>query len=447
MRPRKSFTPAQLFQSRLDQILNLKHPLIVLANAIDWSSFEDAFGSFYSEGRGRPGVPVRLMVGLHYLKHAFDCSDESVVAGFVENPYWQYFCGYDYFQHEFPIDPSSLTRWRKRVGEAGIEKLLAGLLQTAKHAGSLRRSDVNRVNVDITVQEKAIAFPTDARLYHKMRATLVRATEARDIKLRQSYRRLSKQALAKQGRYSHARQMKRSRKMIRKFKTYLGCVARDLARKSPQPDDQLKELLVMAERLLLQQRHDKNKLYGIHAPEVECICKGKAHKRYEFGCKVSMLTSAKSNWILGINAMHGNPYDGHTLQKALEQVERLAGWQPKVATVDLGYRGDNYQGTTEVQIVNYRTLKSKTRSVRKWFKRRAAIEPIFGHLKSDNRMSRNHLKDTEGDKINCLAMWIRLQVQKATQGFLAKLSGRLQSALKITDRPHISTPRLELANR
>ncbi len=420
---------------------------MVLANEIDWPSFENAFGAFYSEGRGRPGVPIRLMVGLHYLKHAFDCSDESVVAGFVENPYWQYFCGYDYFQHEFPVDPSSLTRWRQRVGEAGIEKLLSGLLESAKRCGYLRRRDVNRVNVDTTVQEKAIAFPTDARLYHKMRATLVRAADARGIKLRQSYRRLSKRALAKQGRYSHARQMKRSRRMTRKLKTYLGCVARDIARKSHEPDDELKNLLAMAERLLLQQRQDKNKLYSVHAPEVECISKGKAHKRYEFGCKVSMLTSAKSNWILGISAMHGNPYDGHTLKEALEQVERLAGWQPKVATVDLGYRGHNYQGTTEVQIVNYRTLKSKTRSVRKWFKRRAAIEPIFGHLKSDNRMSRNHLKGTEGDKINAILSGCGFNFRKLLKAFwrcTKKLSQRLQIAVKFTDRLYMSTRPLGL---
>ena len=439
MRPKKTFTPAQLFQSHLEQILNLKHPLMVLAHAIDWSSFEEAFGCYYSEERGRSGAPIRLMVGLHYLKHAFDLSDESVVAGFIENPYWQYFCGYEYFQHEFPIDPSSLTRWRKRVGDSGIEKLLKELLETAKRAGHLKRSDVNHVNVDTTVQEKAIAFPTDARLYHKMRATLVRAAEARGIKLRQSYRRLSKQALAQQGRYAHAKQMRRSRKMTRKLKTYLGRVTRDIARKSPEPDAQLKELLAMAERLLLQKRQDKNKLYSIHAPEVECISKGKAHKRYEFGCKVSMVTSARSNWILGIHTLHGNPYDGHTLEEALEQTERLVHWQPKVATVDLGYRGHKYQGTTEIQIVNYRTMKSKTRSVRKWLKRRAAIEPIFGHLKSENRMSRNYLKGTEGDRVNALLCGCGFNFRKLLRAFLAWLQKTLFSALNAKQSPLLIT--------
>lgn len=421
MRPKKQYAAPELFQSRLDQILNMKHPLVTLSAQINWAVFEERFGSYYSEARGRNGIPIRLMVGLHYLKHTFDLSDESVVMGFLENPYWQYFCGYEYFQHSLPIDPSSLTRWRNRVGHKGIEHLLAELLNTAKRSGHLKRSDVNHINVDTTVQEKAIAFPTDARLYHRMRETLVRAAEARGIQLRQSYRRLSKQALAKQGRYAHAKQLKRSRKMTRKLKTYLGRVYRDIERKVPEPDEELKELLTLAGRLLVQKQKDKNKLYSIHAPEVECISKGKAHKRYEFGCKVSMVTSAKSNWILGIGALHGNPYDGHTLSDALVQTQRLVSWQPKVATADLAYRGHNYQGTTEIQIVNYRTMKSKTRSVRKWLKRRAAIEPVFGHLKSDNRMQRNRLKGKEGDKINALLSACGFNFRKLIKAFLTWL--------------------------
>ena len=433
MRPKKPNNAPQLFQSRLDQILNMKHPLIVLSTQIEWSAFEEQFGSYYSDAVGRSGVPTRLMVGLHYLKHAFDLSDESVVMGFVENPYWQYFCGYEYFQHNFPIDSSSLTRWRKRVGDEGVESLLEQLLQTAKRSGHLKCSDVGHVNVDTTVQEKAIAFPTDARLYHKMRAALVRAAEAQGIRLRQSYRRLSKQALAKQGRYVHARQLKRARRETRKLKTYLGRVYRDIERKISEPDDELKRLLALAHRLLLQQRKDKNKLYSVHAPEVECISKGKAHKRYEFGCKVSMVTSAKSNWILGINAMHGNPYDGHTLKDALAQAQRLVGWQPKQATADLAYRGHNYQGTTEIQIVNYRTMKSRTRTVRKWLKRRAAIEPVFGHLKSDNRMQRNRLKGREGDKINALLSACGFNFRKLLRAFFClKLKLRFLAQLTLS---------------
>lgn len=198
----------------------------------------------------------------------------------------------------------------------------------------------------MTVQEKAIAFPTDARLYHKMRETLVRSAKARDIELRQSYVRVSKKLLMQQGRYSHARQYKRARKATKRLKTMLGCVTRDMLRKINDPDEELKTLLNMADRLLKQKKDDKNKLYSIHAPETECISKGKVHKRYEFGCKVGMATTSRDNWIIGIGAIHDNPYDGHTLSTSLEHVERFTGWSAKEAFVDLGYRGHTYQGDT-----------------------------------------------------------------------------------------------------
>lgn len=417
MTPKKQYEAPNLFQSRLDQILNMNHPLCILAQKIDWNYFEKEFGSYYTENRGSPGKPIRLYVGLHYLKHAFSESDESAVERFLENPYWQYFCGYEYFQHSFPIDPSSMTRWRNRIGEAGVEIMLKALLQTAQDNDYLKRSDLNQVNVDTTVQEKAIAFPTDARLYYKMREALVRAAFDRGIDLRQSYRRVAKRDLAKQGRYSHAKQMRRAGKMTRQLKTYLGRVYRDIERKIEEPDEELRKLLKLSEKLLAQKREDKHKIYSIHAPEVECIAKGKAHRRYEFGCKVSMTTSSRGNWILGIKAHHGNPYDGHTLKSALEQVAYLTEWQPKTANVDLGYRGHGYQGETNIRVVNFRTMKRLTRWARKWVKRRSAIEPIFGHLKSDNRMDRNYLKGKEGDKINALLSGCGFNFRKLIKAF------------------------------
>lgn len=222
----------ELFKSRLDQILDRRHPLFRLADAIDWEYFEKEFGKFYTENRGRPGKPIRLLVGLHYLKNAYDESDESCVERFLENPYWQYFCGFEYFHHELPLDSTSLVKWRRRVGEKGIEKLFFQTLSTARKTGLLKKSHLNKVNVDTTVQEKAIAFPTDARLYYKMRMKLVKAAEEHGIELRQSYRRLGKKALVMQGRYSHARQMKRARKETKKLKTYLGRITRELKRKT-----------------------------------------------------------------------------------------------------------------------------------------------------------------------------------------------------------------------
>jgi IS5 family transposase len=418
MKPKKQYETPDLFRSRLEQILDQEHPIFLLANKIDWSVFDEEFGSTYVEDKGRPGNPTRLMVGLHYLKYTFSESDESVLARFLENPYWQYFCGFEYFQHTLPIDSSSLTRFRKRIGPTGFEALFKETVETAKRGKYLTKSHLNKVNVDVTVQEKAIAYPTDARLYHKMREALVRAAKAREITLRQSYRRLSKKLLMQQGRYSHARQYQRSRKATKRLKTMLGCVYRDILRKINDPDEELQALLSKADRLLKQKKDSKNKLYSVHAPEVECISKGKVHKRYEFGCKVGMATTSRDNWIVSISAIHGNPYDGHTLSASLEQVESFTGWSAKEAYVDLGYRGHTYQGDTQVHIVNFRHMKRMTRAVRHWFKRRAAIEPVFGHLKSDNRMSKNYLKGIEGDQINALLCGCGYNLRKLLAVFL-----------------------------
>ena len=251
MRPQNlSFQEAQgdLFRSQLDQILNRKHPLFLLANQIDWTFFDSEFGQLFVENFGRPGLPTRLIVGLHYLKHAFNESDESVVGRFLENPYWQYFCGFEYFQHDLPLDPSSLVRWRKRLGPERLEKLLVETLETAKRGKLLTVHHVEHVNVDTTVQEKAVAFPTDARLYHKTRRALVRAAKERNIDLRQNYERLGKVAIIKQGRYAHARQLKRARQQTRKLRIFLGRVTRDIRRKCQAPDESLSNLLTLAER-------------------------------------------------------------------------------------------------------------------------------------------------------------------------------------------------------
>ena len=428
-----------LFQSRLEQILNTEHPLYKLANQIDWSVFEKEFGALYVENVGRPGKPIRLVVGLHYLKYTYSESDETVVERFLENPYWQYFCGYEYFQHEFPVDPSLLTKWRKRVGSEGMEKLLKETIETAKRKKLIRKRHIERVNVDTTVQEKAIAFPTDARLYYKMLRSLVRAAKQRGIELRQSYKKVSRKALVRQGRYSHARQMKRAQRQTRRLKTYLGRVTRDIQRKSPKPDESLARQLALAERLFKQKRNDKGKLYSIHAPEVECISKGKAHKRYEFGCKVAMVSTSKDNWVVGMDAVHGNPYDGHTLEGSLRQTKRITGWQPGSAYCDRGYRGNT--GTIEGTVVHVtgRRKKGISRSAWRWFKRRSAIEPIFSHLKSENRMDRNHLKGKEGDRINAILSGCGYNMRKLLRAFFLFILKWLDLAQKFQNYKRMST--------
>ena len=402
MLPKKQIETPDIFRARLDQILDSRHPLFKLANQIDWSIFEKELAHTYDENMGRPGKSIRLMVGLHYLKYTYDLSDEAVLQGFLENPYWQFFCGFEFFQHQIPTDPSNMTRFRERGGKEGFEKLLHVLLRTAQDMNVLTLNDLKKVNIDTTVQEKAISFPTDSRLYYKLLRRLVKLASERGIVLRQSYVRKSKEALIKQSRYAHAKQFRRAARETRQLKIYLGRVYRDISRKAEDFDPELRHFLHLGYRLLKQEKDTKDKLYSIDAPEVECISKGKAHKRYEFGVKVGMATTSKGNWIVGIQSFPGNPYDGHTLEKTIQQVEKLTGHEIEAAYVDQGYRGHGYEGKTEVNIVNNRRMNRMTRTVRKWLKRRNAIEPIFGHLKSDNRMSRNYLKGSNGDQINAI---------------------------------------------
>jgi len=403
MKPKKSPVKERqgnLFRVELSRIVNRGQGLVKLAGAVDWNSLDEMFGSTYCPDNGRPGVSTRLMVALHYLKYTHNLSDEDVVACWVENPYWQYFSGMKWFEHEAPINPSSMTRWRKRIGEAGAEELLGETIKAGLKIKAVKPHQLKRVNVDTTVQEKEIRFPTDARLYDRARQRLVDAAKERDIALRQNYNRKSKHLLHKQSQYTHAHQMQRARRCTRKLKTFLGRVICDIERKYPQPDEQLQELLEIGRKIFRQQLKDKNKTYSVHAPEVECISKGKAHKRYEFGCKVSVAATSRGGWFVGAMAVHGNPYDGHTLNDTLSQVERISS-MPDHAFVDRGYRGHGYEGSVEVHVDKRRRGRT-AKSLWRWMKRRAAIEPGIGHLKREHRMDRNRLKGKEGDCINAI---------------------------------------------
>ena len=411
-----------LFRSELVQIIDLRHPLVKLAQTVDWDRLDELFGSTFCPDQGRPAISTRVMVSLHYLKYTHNLSDESVVHGWVENPYWQYLSGMKFFEHKLPLDPSTMTRWRKRIGEAGAEELLKETIEAGLKLKAVKVSQLARINVDTTVQEKDIRFPTDARLYDRARERLVKAARERNIPLRQNYNRKSKQLLFRQSRYAHARQLKRAQRCTRKLKTYLGRVIRDIERKCPQLDDQLRSLLVTAKRIVTQKQHDKNKVYSVHEPSVECISKGKAHKRYEFGCKVSVASTSRGGWFVGALAIHGNPYDGHTLTDTLAQVERIAR-SPEYAFVDMGYRGHGYTGDVQVHVDKRRRGKT-ARSLWRWMKRRAAIEPGIGHLKCEHRMDRNRLKGTEGDQLNAILSAAGMNFRKL-QRFAAAFLRRL----------------------
>lgn len=403
MKPRKpeASRHEDLFRMKLEQLVDQHHPLYKLAGVIDWNACENRFGALYAEN-GRPGIPIRLMVGLEYLKQTFNESDETVVARWVENPYWQYFCGEEYFLYRLPIDPSQLTRFRQRIGESGCEFLLSLTVSAGVQTKAVSIASLSVVNVDTTVQEKAIAFPTDARLYHKARRSLVREARRMNIELRQSYHRVGKWALIQQGRYAKARQYKRAKREQRRLRTYLGRVIRDISRKANETQRmQLDPLLTIAKRIHQQQRHDHHKIYSVHAPEVECIAKGKAHKRYEFGVKVGIVSTNKESFVVGMQSFPHNPYDGHTLKDALNQVERITGHSPTEAYVDRGYKGHQVmRDNLTVWIAG--TKRNVTASIKRKLKRRDAIEPIIGHLKSDGRLNRNFLKGTVGDAMNAL---------------------------------------------
>ncbi len=405
MTPKKPVeTPeADLFRNELSNLLDHHHELYRLAGQIDWRSFESEFGVDYCDTNGSPGKPIRLMVGLEYLKQIHNVSDEQVVRRWVENPYWQYFCGEIYFQHELPIDPSSLSRFRRRIGETGCEQLLSESIQAGVTSGAVKPRDFKRVTVDTTVQEKAVSFPTDSKLLNRSRERLIKLCRCHGVELRQSYARVGPGAALKASRYAHARQMKRMKRELRRLRTYLGRVVRDIERKlSDKPGLQFyfDDELSMARRLLAQQKHSKNKLYSLHAPEVECLSKGKAHKRYEFGVKASITVTNRSNFIVGGQSLPGKPYDGHTLRDVLSQTRRLTGSKISEAFVDKGYRGHAEETTTVYLSGQKRGVK--TRSLRARQKRRQAIEPIIGHLKSDGRMGRNYLQGIDGDAINVL---------------------------------------------
>ena len=377
MQPVDSPLPPQedLFRQQLDNLLNSRHELLRLAQQIPWAPCVERFGPLYAD-RGRPGLPIRLLVGLQYLKHLY----------------------------VLPIDPSQMTRFRQRIGEGGCEWLLQLTIEVGLATKTIQTAHLRQVSVDTTVQPKAVAFPTDARLYLKGLRTLVREAKRAGLVLRQSYTRLAAQAFLQHGRYAKAKQMKRARRMQKKLKMYLGRVYRDVKRKLttlPELQANFQNLLSRLDRLLSQQRQDKQKLYSVHAPEVECLAKGKAHKPYEFGVKVSVATTQTRNFIVGMQALAGTPYDGHTLVGQLEQVKRLTGQIPSRCVVDQGYRGHGIE-PSQTEILISRQRRSLTRALKRVLRRRNAIEPIIGHMKEDGWLGRNHLKGNLGDKLNAL---------------------------------------------
>ncbi len=390
-----------LLRPRLVDLIDMRHELVKLAGLIDWEFFDREWAGFFPSGTGRPATQPRLVAGLMYLQHLHGLSDEAMIDRWVENPYYQPFTGETFFQHQSPIHPSSLSRWRDRIGDEGAEWLLTKTIEAGRSSGVVDDDSLSRVSIDTTVMEKNIAYPTDARLYEKARAKIVALAQEAGVQLRQTYARKAPLLAAQVGRYAHARQFKRMRKALRTLKGYTGRVMRDLRRQIDLiPPGTLRETvldtLVLVSRLLHQPHRGGGKIYALHEPDVDCISKGKARVRYEFGTKVSIATTIGEGFVVGMRALPGNPYDGHTLAEALEQVEILTDQRPDLAVVDRGYRGHGVE-TTQVLISGAK--RGLTTALKKLLRRRSAIEPEIGHMKTDGRLARCPLKGTRGDAI------------------------------------------------
>ena len=403
MKPTKTnHNQGQLFEQRLSDMLNPNHELCILAGLIKWDEMDEKFSLLFTAEEGSPAKPVRLMVGIMLLQNMYKLSDEAVVERWVENPYWQLFCGYDFLQWRFPIHPTSLTRWRKRMGADALEKVLCFLIDTARVSGAVKNSSLKKVIVDTTVMPKAIAHPSDAQLYLKSIKQLVAFAKKEKIALRQTYERLAPRACRNAGRYFHLKKSKLGMKEVKRLKRYCMKVYREIlqaATEDPILQKRITPVFFVIGEILIQTTDSKNKVYSLHEPRVECIAKGKANKKYEFGNKASITVTHREGFVIGIQGLHGNPYDGHTLSCALAQAEKLTRQKIEEAFVDKGYKK---HGVTNCKVFISGTKKGLTRRNQLDLKRRQAIEPHIGHMKSDGKLGRNFLKGILGDQMHAL---------------------------------------------
>jgi IS5 family transposase len=409
----------EIFKTVLTSFIHPEHELCLLAKKIDWKGLEDEFAPLYGKV-GRPSVPIRTIVGLLLLKQMYNLGDETVVARYLENPYWQHFCGEVYFQYNLPFDPSDFVHFRKRIGEEGMKKIFKQSIDLFD-ADMIHR-EVKEVRVDTTVQEKNITFPTDRKLTEKVIEHCKRIAKKEDIKLTRTFGREIKK-LKHQLRFarkpknmtSHKRAQRRLHRIA--FKIY-----QDVIKQLNPIPGRYKEELDVLYRVLTQKRDDTNKVYSVHEPGVLCISKGKAHKQYEFGNKSSFAYTRKSGIIVGAMAIEGNIYDGRTLKPQLDQVDDLTGGKVKKAIVDRGYKVKG--GIEDVDIVMPKNLKRESYYLKKMrearCRSRAGIEGLISHLKHDHRMLRNYLSGSAGDQTNTLLAaaaynmkkWMRLKSEE-----------------------------------
>lgn len=405
----------EIFKTPLKHFIKEGHKLILLSKKIDWDLLEEQLSKYYCLDNGRPGVPIRTVAGMLLLRRMFNESDESVIERWVENPYWQYFCGEVYFCHEPPFDRTELIKFRKRIGEEGAEVLLKVSIDLFPK----KEVQEKEVLIDTTVQEKNITYPTDVKLQKKIIEKCRKIAKNENVQLRQTYQKELKQLMIDQRFHNHPKRKKKAKAAARRIKVITGKIYRDLYRKlNVEQRESYSRLFVIFDKLLTQQKESKNKIYSIHQPHVKCIAKGKEAKKYEFGNKSSIVKTKKSGIIVGAMAFTENIYDGDTLAPQLDQVERLTNKLPKYGIVDRGYRGRKLINGVKI-LCPTKLAASATRyliqKTRKQFRARAGIEPVIGHIKRDHRMWRNFLMDEDGDKINTILAATGFNLRKMLQ--------------------------------
>lgn len=388
-----------LFRPLLKDFIDMSHELILLSGSIDWKYFENDFSQYYSD-TGQPAMPIRLMVGSLMLKRIYNLSDERLCEAWAMNPYMQYFCGMAHFEYQFPSDPSDFVHFRNRIGESGVQKIFA-------HSVSLfgKAAKEKVILSDTTVAENNTTFPTDAKLAKKIIDKCNEISRKETTTQRQTYVRISKQLLRDTHNRKHPKRYKKAKKADAKLKTIAGRLLRELERELPEQIlETYQEQVDLYYRILHQKRTDKDKIYSIHKPFTACIAKGKAHKQYEFGTKIGLTTTLKTLIITAIKSFQGNPHDSKTIEPLLEQMQFNINYTPQEVVYDRGGKGVKQIGDTKISTPDYKPLKQDTdyqkRSKRKKFRRRAAIEPVIGHLKTDFRLNQNYLWGENSPQIN-----------------------------------------------
>jgi len=412
-------TQPNLFHNQLRDMLDSNDPLVALADTINWAQFEDSFEKYYSNN-GRPAKPIRLMVGLLILKQLENLSDENAVLQWKRNPYYQYFCGMTEYQPTLPCDPTDLVYFRKRIGIEGVEKIFA--MSVALHG---KDAEEKQVIIDTTVQEKNVTYPTDGKLAIKMIHHLHRIARDEEIQLRRTYVKEIKAHRIKLRFFRHPKKIKKARAAMKRLKTITRVLIRDISRKIDEKQiEKYQETFDLFLKVSDQKQKDSNKIYSLHEQHIYVIAKGKDHKKYEYGTKVSLVTTMKSNVIIGVSAHEKNEHDSKTLEAALASANKHRTKPIIEAICDRGYRGKKEVDGTVICIPDTpkkRDTKYQKEQKRKKFRRRAAIEPIIGHVKSDHRMQRNYLKGFVGDEINLLMAASAFNLKKWMNNFLTVL--------------------------